>query len=164
MLSGYKWFSSATDAEMALVLAKVKNQDGTIDKSPSLFALETHKPDGSLNGLEVVRLKDKMGTRPLPTAEVVLNNARAFLLSDIGRGIPAIGDMLNITRLHTAISAVSYMRRIIALARSYGSKRKAFGKTLLEHPLHAKTLGELEAIYRGCLQFVFEVARLQGLV
>ncbi len=56
------------------------------------------------------------------------------------------------------------MRRVIHLARDYAKRRSAFCRRLMEHPLHAKTLGKLEATYRGCLLFVLEVARLLGLV
>ena len=43
-----------------------------------MFYLEVHRPDGSLNDIEVIRLKDKLGTRQLPTAELLLDGTRAF--------------------------------------------------------------------------------------
>lgn len=72
--------------------------------------------------------------------------------------------MVNITRIHNSISAVSYMRRIISLGKDYASKRKIHGQLLNELPLQNRTIGELEVIYRGCLVFLFEVTRLLGLV
>ena len=66
-LTGYKWFTSATDSEMALALAKIKEGD-TVDQKPSLFVVETRESSGALNGLKIVRLKEKLGTRQLPTA------------------------------------------------------------------------------------------------
>lgn len=56
--------------------------------------------DGSLNGIQIARLKDKLGTRQLPTAELELTNARAFLISPPGRGVSLMSYMLNITRLY----------------------------------------------------------------
>ena len=49
--------------------------------------------------------------------------------------------MVNVTRLHNSISAVATMRRIIHLARDYSTQRESFGQKLIDHPLHAATLG-----------------------
>ena len=43
--------------------------------------------------------------------------------------------MLNITRVYNSTSAVSNMRRIIALCRDFSERREAFGKKLSELPL-----------------------------
>lgn len=64
-----------------------------------------------LNGIQMVTLKDKLGTRQLPTAELLLDGVEAIKISDEGRGIPSVANMLNITRIHNAIASVSYMRR-----------------------------------------------------
>lgn len=65
-LFGYKWFSSATDADMTLTLARfpathdeLKRNKGKI----SLVFMKIRKPSGELNNIEIVRLKDKFGTR-----------------------------------------------------------------------------------------------------
>ena len=68
--------------------------------------------------------------------------------------------MLTITRIHNSISAVGYMRRIIALANDYKERRSAFGKVLKDHQLHVNVLGKLEKIYRGNLLLVLESASL----
>jgi acyl-CoA dehydrogenase len=69
-LQGTKRFTSAITSDIALVLARPEGSAGTGDLS--LFLVELRRPDGSWNGLEVRRLKDKMGTRALPTAELEL--------------------------------------------------------------------------------------------
>lgn len=70
---------------------------------------------------------------------------------------------LILTRIHNAISAVSYMRRMVNLARSYATEREAFGKLIIEHPLHARTLSLMEMQVQGSLVFLMEVSRLLGL-
>jgi acyl-CoA dehydrogenase len=62
----------------------------------------------------------------VPTAELELVGARATLVSPPGRGVATISQLINITRLYNAISAVSGMRRIIALNRDYAHRRKVF--------------------------------------
>ena len=74
-LWGTKWFSSATTSEMALALARPEgNPPGS--RGLALFYVETRTADGAPNGILVNRLKDKLGTRKLPTAELTLDGAR----------------------------------------------------------------------------------------
>jgi len=68
--------------------------------------------------------------------------------------------MLTITRIHNSLSALGYMRRILALAYDFKERRVAFGKTLKEHHLHISILGRLEKIYRGNLLFLLESTSL----
>jgi alkylation response protein AidB-like acyl-CoA dehydrogenase len=122
---------------MTLTLARAVNNDGLVQgsKGLKLFLAKLKNEQGSLNSIKVVRMKDKLGTRQLPTAELILDGTVATPLSEEGAGIRAITDMLNITRLHNAISAVSAMRRVLALARDFASRRIAFGKKINELPL-----------------------------
>ncbi len=117
-LSGVKWFSSATTSEMALGLARIEGApEGS--KGLSLFYIPMRKPDGSLNGIEILRLKDKLGTKALATAELKLEGTQAWRVSAEGEGVKAVSTMLNITRLYNAISSISQMSRILPLSISY---------------------------------------------
>ena len=115
-----------------------------------------------LNGIKVVRMKDKLGTRQLPTAELILDGMSATKLSAEGTGIRSITDMLNITRLHNSVSAIASMRRVLALARDFADRRVAFGKKLNQLPLQVQVLADLERRYRGNLLFVLYAAKLLG--
>lgn len=66
----------------------------------------------------------------MPTAELLLKGTKALLISSFGEGIKYISNMLNVTRIYNATSAVSNMRRMIALCRDYSERRQAFGKKL----------------------------------
>ncbi|CAC5424989.1 Acyl-CoA dehydrogenase family member 11 [Mytilus coruscus] len=113
-LYGYKWFSSATDSDMAFTLARVVDKHNNITegtKGLSLFYLETKKNDGSLNNIQIMKLKDKLGTRQLPTAELLLDGTSAVRVSELGRGVAEISNMLTISRIHTAFMAISNMRK-----------------------------------------------------
>jgi len=70
--------------------------------------------------------------------------------------------MLNVTRTWNAVSAVSYMRRGLALARDYAKKRVAFGAPLADKPLHMDTLAGLQAEYEAGFQLTFYVVELLG--
>lgn len=167
-LYGYKWFSSATDADMSLTLARITDKNGNHipgTKGLTMFYLQTYDDQtNELNGISVVKLKNKLGTRQLPTAELLLDGTLAHKMSEEGRGVAAIADMLQITRLHNSISAAGAMRRSLMLATDYATKRRAFGKFLNEYPLHNRTLAKLETEARAGFLLTMEVARLLGKV
>jgi hypothetical protein len=107
-----------------------------------------------------VRLKDKLGTRQLPTAELVLQDCIGKLVSPVGQGIKLISNLMNITRLYNSVCAVSSMRRAVAIARDYAHRRVAFGKVLAAHVLHKETLFVMEVKVRGCLLWVLYLSTL----
>ncbi|GFS23543.1 novel acyl-CoA-dehydrogenase protein [Elysia marginata] len=110
-LYGYKWFSSATDADMTLTLARLVDGQGNVVKGTrglSLFYLDVK---GQRSNIQIMKLKNKLGTRQLPTAEILMDGAIAYKISEEGRGVSAMSQMLTLTRIHTAIHAASTMRR-----------------------------------------------------
>jgi alkylation response protein AidB-like acyl-CoA dehydrogenase len=160
-LYGTKWFTSAVTSQMTLTLARPEgNPPG--GSGLALFYLEIRNPDGSLNGVAVNRLKDKLGTRMVPTAELTLDGARAIPVAGITSGIKNITPMLAITRTWNAVCAVSGMRHAIALARDYATRRVAFGAPLKDKPLHADTLAGMQAEFEGAFQLTFRAVELLG--
>jgi hypothetical protein len=146
---------------MALTLARPEG-NGPGGSGLAMFYVETHNPDGSLNGIRVERLKDKLGTRKVPTAELTLDDARAELVGDTRHGTRNIEPMLTVTRAWNSVTSVSFMRRAMALARSYAHQRNAFGAKLADLPLHVDTLAGLEAQTRGAFLLAFELVELLG--
>lgn len=165
-LYGYKSFTSATDSNMSFTLARIADKSGSTiqgSKGLSLFFLETRDSMGRLNNIEIQRLKDKLGTRQLPTAELLLDGAVAYKVGPEGRGVAGIIPILKMTRIHNAIAAVGGMRRLLSLSRDYSTKRKVFGKLICNHALHIQTLARLEVETRGAFLLTMELARLLGL-
>jgi len=160
-LYGTKWFTSATTSQMALTLARPEgNPEGS--RGLALFVVELRDERGRLRNIAVNRLKDKLGTRKVPTAELTLDGTPATLVGAPGDGVRAITPMLSITRTWNAVSAVSGMRRALALARDYARRRRAFGALLVDKPLHADTLAGLEAESAGAFCLAFRSAELIG--
>ena len=108
------------------------------------------------------RLKDKLGTKALPTAEVTLNGTPARLIGKEGEGIKTIATVLNITRVYNSICALGHMRRGIDLAFDYATRREAFGAKLIDLPLHKKTLNDLQSQFQRCFSLTFFVVELLG--
>ncbi|HMA87985.1 MAG TPA: acyl-CoA dehydrogenase family protein [Burkholderiales bacterium] len=160
-LYGRKWFTSAIASQMALTLARpAGNAPG--GKGLALFYLETRDAEGRPNRLTVDRLKDKLGTRKVPTAELTLEGTPAIPVGELANGVRAISTVLNITRVWNAVSAVSYMRRGLALARAYARERVAFGAPLARKPLHVDTLAGLQAEFEAGFQLAFFAVELLG--
>ena len=160
-LYGTKWFTSATTSQMALTLARPEgNPPG--GAGLALYYLELRDANGAMNGISVNRLKEKLGTKQVPTAELTLDGAIATPVVGLKDGIKNITSMLNITRTWNSIGAISGMRRGLALARDYATKRVAFGAPLSEKPLHVDTLAGLEAEYEGAFMLAFRGVELLG--
>ena len=160
-LYGRKWFTSAVTAPMALALARPEGNDPG-SKGLALFYTELRDEQGNLQGVEVNRLKDKLGTRKLPTAELTLDGLPATPVAGLTGGVRAIAPMLNITRTWNAITAVALMRRGIALARDFARKREAFGAPLSKQPLHVDLLAELQATFEASFHLAFRTVELLG--
>jgi len=162
-LYGRKWFSSAVVGEAALALARPEGA-GSGGAALALFYVETM--DGARRRPELVidRLKDKLGTQELPTAEIHLDGLPAWPLGELANGVRQVAPVLNITRTWNAVCAVASMARAIALARDFAERRRAFGRPLIEQPLHAQTLADLQAQFEGAFALAFEVAHLLGRV
>lgn len=83
---------------------------------------------GQLNNIKIHRLKDKLGTHGVPTAELELVGTHAYLVSEPGmklfllcnianvvnpskgRGVAEIAALFNVTRLWVAVTSISVMR------------------------------------------------------
>ncbi|CAO3633349.1 unnamed protein product [Mucor hiemalis] len=165
-ISGFKWFSSATTADLTMLLARtIDPKEGTVltgSKGLSLYVAEMRQPDGTLNGVRVHRLKNKYGTKGLPTAELQLSGMKAKMLGKPGRGVPNIASILNITRIYACLGVVCALRRSLAIAKDFAYKRNAFNNVLHKTPLHITTLAQLELIFRAGSQISFYCIELLG--
>jgi alkylation response protein AidB-like acyl-CoA dehydrogenase len=129
LLHGEKYFASnAGQCGVAMVLARMEGaQSGT--KGLSLFAVPWRREDGSLNGIQIRRLKDKLGVRAVPSAEVVFEGAEAYLVGEPSKGIYYMMEALNLSRVCNAVASIGIMRRAYVEAKEYAGNRHTFGQT-----------------------------------
>lgn len=160
-LHGNKFFTSAATADMALTLARPEG-NGLGGKGLALFYVEVRLPDGGYNAIRVNRLKDKMGTRKLPTAELELEGTIASPVAELANGVRNITSMLNITRTWNTVAAVWGARRGIAYARDYAQRRVQFGAKLGDLPLHVETMAGMQAEFEAMFQLGFRAIELLG--
>ena len=118
------------------------------------------------NHIRIHRLKNKVGTKIVPTAELELNGSEAYLLGPLNQGVKCITPVLNITRMHSAISSVGYIRKALAIATAYSKVRTVNnGKQLLkDNALHVSVLAKVNLTYRALTHFTFGAVELLGKV
>ncbi|KAF9483462.1 hypothetical protein BDN70DRAFT_904191 [Pholiota conissans] len=174
-LDGVKWFSSATDSEVSVALART----GTLKQGSrglSLFLVPLRLPlvrnssdpipSPTSNNILVHRLKNKIGTQILPTAELTLESTEAYLIGELGLGIKNISPVLNITRLWSATASIGNLRKCLAIAKSYAKVRAIQSGTVLlkDAPIHVEQLASVNLVYRALTHFTFGVIGLLGKV
>ena len=145
-LHGHKWFCSYPPCDVFLVLA---NAPGGL----SCFLVQRGP------GTEFQRLKDKLGTRSLPSSEVEFRGAEARLVGEEGRGVPAIIRMVNHTRLDCLLGSTSGMRRATLEAIHHARHRSAFGATLVDQPAMRNVLADLAVESEAATVAALRVAR-----
>ncbi|CAI4215259.1 unnamed protein product [Parascedosporium putredinis] len=175
-LSGFKWFSSATDSNMTVLLAKTPKGLSAFyapmrrsnPEAKSITGRRLGDEGTELNGIRISRLKNKFGTQSLPTAELELNGMRGWLLGAEGKGIHQISTILNITRIYSAVSGVGFLGRGFGVAKAYAKVRSVGAgrgrrMVLSESPLHMRTLANIAAEYQGLMHLSMLSAYTLGL-
>jgi len=149
IVDGAKWFVSAAQSDAFFVLAQTSG-------GLSLVLVPRLDDDGALNGLRFDRLKDKLGNRSNPTAEVELHGARGSLVGEEGRGVRAIMAMIGGTRHDCVLGSAAVMRLGTAEAIHWADGRRAFGRELAAQPAMQAVLADLalesEAATAGALR------------
>ncbi len=151
-LTGHKWFCSAPMSDAFLVLAQAAG-------GLSCFFVPRFLPDGSRNGLELIRLKDKLGNRSNASSEIELVAAHGWLLGGEGRGVPVIIEMVNHTRLDCATGTAGIMRACVAEALHHARHRSAFGRPLIEQPLMQNVLADIALESEAATALALRLAR-----
>jgi putative acyl-CoA dehydrogenase len=146
-ITGHKWFCSYPPCDVFLTLAQT-------DSGLSCFLFESSDP-----GFRIQRLKDKLGTRSLPSSEVEFLGVRGRLVGEEGRGVATIIRMVNHTRLDCLLGSTAGMRWGLAQAVHHARHRSAFGKVLIDQPAMRNVLSDLALESEAATAAAMRVAR-----
>jgi putative acyl-CoA dehydrogenase len=135
-ITGHKWFMSAPMCDAFLILAQAPG-------GLSCFFLPRILPDGTVNAIQIQRLKDKLGNKANASSEVEFKGAHAWLVGEEGRGVPTILEMGTMTRLDCSLGTSGLMRQSLALALHHASERQVFGRKIAEQPLAQNVLADM---------------------
>jgi alkylation response protein AidB-like acyl-CoA dehydrogenase len=164
-LTGFKWFASNANGSAFVVLAKPVGAPDNI-RGIAPFLVLREQRDGTPNGVRIRRLKDKLGTKAVASAEVEFTDAEAFLLAPTtqggadgagdGRGMARMMELTNGARLGIAMMGLGCARRALVESLCYATAREAFGSELVHHPLMQRKLAELIVEVEAAQALVFD--------
>ncbi len=173
VLHGDKHFCSNVDADVFIVLARPTGAPPG-SRGLATFIVPRHLPDGTPNGFTIKRLKPKLGTVGVPTAEVTLEGARAWLAGGPsgdsgrtkeatdpardGRGINRMMEMVNGSRFGVALMGLGIHRRSFLEAAIYASQREQWGQRIDRYPLVRETLVDMLVELEAGMALTFECA------
>jgi alkylation response protein AidB-like acyl-CoA dehydrogenase len=141
-ITGEKWFCSNPDEYFLVAARPAGAPPGTA--GVAIFFVPRVLPDGQINNISFKRLKDKLGTQSLPTAEMDFNQATAWAIGEPADGFKTLMNfVINTSRVHNAANACGILHRAFLEARNYARQRNAFGRAIINYPLVQETLVSL---------------------
>lgn len=160
-LYGDKWFCSNIGAGVTLVLARPEGAPEG-NSGLAIFAVPRTLEDGSRNKYRTVRLKDKMGTKSMPSGETIFEGAVGYPFGDVGakpnRGLRQMMDQVVMSRLSHGVRAAGMMRRCLNEALVAANGREVFGGAVIEKPLMRRQLLKLMVPTEQSLSMFMNVA------
>ncbi|MBK1875131.1 acyl-CoA dehydrogenase family protein [Marinobacter sp. 1-3A] len=135
-LTGHKWFTSAPMSDILLTLAQAPG-------GLTCFVVPRILPDGTVNSISLMRLKDKLGNLSNASSEIEYMGATGWRLGDEGRGVRTIVEMVNMTRLDVTQCSAAIMMNGLAKATHHVRHREAFGDKLINKPLMRNVIADL---------------------
>lgn len=143
-LYGNKFFCSAVHADYSVVTARVENTNDV-----AVFIVPTWLPGDKVrekrNHHQVNRLKWKLGTTELPSAEIDYDGAIAYRVGPQNRGVAlAVSIVLTRSRLDIGFASGSFVMRAAREAKLYARFRKVFDRQIDEFPMAAAQIEDLE--------------------
>jgi putative acyl-CoA dehydrogenase len=151
-LEGHKWFLSAPMSDAFLMLAQT-------GEGPTCFLVPRRLADGSLNGIHLQRLKDKLGNRSNASSEIELHGAYAEAIGEAGRGVRTIIEMVTLTRLDCAVASAGLMRGALGEAVHHCRERHVFGRPLIDQPQMVRVLADMALDVAAASALAIRLAR-----
>ncbi len=153
-LFGHKWFCSAPMSDGFLTLAQAPG-------GLTCFVVPRWL-EGARNAIRIQRLKEKLGNRANASAEIEYAGAIAYRLGEEGRGVRTIIEMVQHTRLDTALAPAGLMRAALTQAAHWVRHRSAFQRRLIDQPLMRAVLADLALDWEAALALGMRLARAFG--
>jgi alkylation response protein AidB-like acyl-CoA dehydrogenase len=156
-LHGLKWFTSNANSGLAIATARPTGAEPG-SAGLGLYLVPSRLEDGSSNRYLIRRLKDKLGTKGLPTGEVELLGAEAVEIAAPPHGFKFMMAALEYSRVHNAVGAAGVQRRALREALKWAKSRRAFGHMLAEYPMVQHELLGIRVRFEAGTLLAFEAA------
>jgi len=164
LISGEKWFCSNANADVILMTARF-DQELTGTKGLGLFLVKRIKDNGEANHIHIRRLKEKLGTRAMASAEIDFQGAHAICMGEPVDGFKLLmQNVLHLSRIYNSFATLGATQRAYQIARSYAKHRIAFSQTIENYPLIQETLAIVRAENTAMLASALATTCLQDKV
>src|SRR5271157_2875695 len=156
-LHGLKWFTSNANSGLAVATAR---PEGSAPGSAGLglYLVPSHLEDGRPNHYRIRKLKDKLGTKGLPTGEIDLLGAEAVEIAPPPHGFKLMMEALEYSRVHNAVGSAGVQRRALREALTWVRTRRAFGHALWDYPMVQDELLRMRVEFEAGALLAFEAA------
>lgn len=156
-LHGLKWFASNANSGLALATARPEGAPSG-SAGLGLYLVPSHLGGGRPNHFRIRKLKDKLGTKGLPTGEIDLLGAEAIEVAPPPQGFRLMMEALEYSRVHNAVGSVGIQRRCLQEALVWAKSRRAFGSALAEYPMVQDELLRMRVQFEAGALLAFEAA------
>ncbi len=157
VLQGLKWFASNANSGLAVATARPEGAaPGTAGLG--LYLVPSHLENERPNHYRIRKLKDKLGTKGLPTGEIDLLGAEAVEIAPPPEGFKLMMEALEYSRVHNAVGSVGMQRRALREALAWARTRRAFGHVLSEYPMVQDELLRIRVQFEAGALLAFEAA------
>ena len=156
-LHGLKWFASNANCGLAVATA---HPEGAPPGSAGLglYLVPSHLEGGRPNLYRIRKLKDKLGTKGLPTGEIDLLGAEAIEVAAPPLGFKLMMEALEYSRVHNAVGSAGIQRRALGEALAWARARRAFGHILSDYPMVQDELLRVRVQFEAGVLLAFEAA------
>ncbi len=156
-LHGLKWFTSNANSGLAVATAR---PEGAAQGSAGLglYLVPSHLEDGRPNHYRIRKLKDKLGTKGLPTGEIDLLGAEAVEIAPPPEGFKLMMEALEYSRVQNAVGSVGMQRRALREALAWAKSRRAFGRIISDYPMVQDELLRMRVQFEAGSLLAFEAA------
>ncbi len=156
-LHGLKWFASNANSGLAIATARPEGAPAG-SAGLGLYLVPSHLDDGKPNHYRIRQLKDKLGTKGLPTGEIDLLGAEAVEIAPPPHGFKLMMEALEYSRVHNAVGSAGMQRRALREALAWAQSRRAFGHLLCEYPMVQDELLRMRVEFEAGALLAFEAA------
>ncbi len=156
-LHGLKWFTSNANSGLALATARPEGAPPG-SSGLGLYLVPSHLGSGRPNRFRIRKLKDKLGTKGLPTGEIELTGTEAIEIAPPPEGFKLMMAALEYSRVHNAVGSAGAQRRALREALAWAGTREAFGHRLIEYPMVQDDLIHLRVQFEAGALLAFEAA------
>lgn len=155
IVNGNKIFITGGSGDVTFALVRTAAESKGLE---GLSVLLIPRKIGNKDNYRVTKIEDKVCLHASPTCEIVFENSIGELLGPEGQGFKVMLDLMNDARLAMAALATGIATAALEESRNYASERVTMGKPIIQHPMIADMIYEMELEIAAMRSMVNEAA------